>query len=59
MLISTHTSTIEDTNIDLETVIQASQSLSKEIDINKLMEVLMKLMIVSAGANRAVFTSFY
>ncbi len=58
MLTSAHTTTSEEFNIDLNTVIQASQSLSKEIDINKLMEVLMHLMIVSAGANKAVLLRF-
>ncbi len=58
MVTSTHTTTSDDINIDLETVIQASQSLSKEIDINKLMEALMHLMVVSAGANRAVLIRF-
>lgn len=49
---------MEEDNVDLDTVIQASQSISREIEGSKLGEVLMKLMIVSAGANRAVLIRF-
>ncbi len=55
---TTQSTTTTDSNIDLNTVIQASQSLSKEIDISKLSEALMRLMIVSAGATRAVLIRF-
>ncbi|MCL6603212.1 MAG: diguanylate cyclase [Paenibacillus sp.] len=39
-------------SIDLNSMIMASQSISKEIDLNKLLEALMEIVIKNAGAQR-------
>ncbi|MDK1491883.1 AAA family ATPase [Sinorhizobium sp. 7-81] len=41
-------------SLDLETVVEASQTLSKEMDLDRLVETLMKSMLVHAGANHGV-----
>ncbi len=39
---------------DLEAVVEASQTLSEEMDLDRLVETLMKSMLVHAGANQGV-----
>lgn len=41
-------------NLDLSTIVNASQAISKEIKLNKLVEILMRIIIVSAGADKAI-----
>ncbi|PKA44506.1 hypothetical protein CWR43_06220 [Rhizobium sullae] len=41
-------------SLDLETVVEASQTLSEEMDLDRLVETLMKSMLVHAGANYGV-----
>ncbi|MDQ0192847.1 diguanylate cyclase [Paenibacillus wynnii] len=49
-----HGKTITDftESIDLNSMIMASQAISKEIDLNKLLEALMDIVIKNAGAQR-------
>jgi len=48
----------EGTDFDVGTLIDASQALSKEIVLDKLMESLMQLVIVNAGADKAFLILF-
>ncbi|MBD2181171.1 AAA family ATPase [Planktothrix sp. FACHB-1375] len=46
------TSTNSSSNLDLETVMKASQALSQEIELDKLLVKLMKILIENAGAEK-------
>lgn len=48
----------ESNDFDVNTLIDASQALSKEIVLDKLMESLMQLVIVNAGADKAFLILF-
>lgn len=48
----------EGSELDVSTLIDASQALSKEIVLDKLMESLMQLVIVNAGADKAFLILF-
>jgi len=48
----------ESSEFDINTLIDASQALSKEIVLDKLMESLMQLVIVNAGADKAFLILF-
>ena len=50
--ISTHTSLSE--SLDLATVLKASQSLSQEIHLERLLCVLMEVIVTNAGANQGI-----
>ena len=43
------------TSIDLETILSGTQALSKETQLPKLIETLLRLSCLNAGADRAVF----
>jgi PAS domain S-box-containing protein len=46
------TTSVEEPNLDITTVMKASQAISGEIMLDKLMSSLMKILIESAGAQR-------
>lgn len=46
------------TSFDLDTIIQASQSLSNEVVLEKLSEYLMRIMVANVGANKAFLVLF-
>jgi hypothetical protein len=46
------TTTGSESNLDITTVMKASQAISGEIMLDKLMSSLMKILIESAGAQR-------
>lgn len=48
----------DSTDFDINTLIDASQALSKEIVLDKLMESLMHVVIVNAGADKAFLILF-
>jgi predicted ATPase/class 3 adenylate cyclase/tRNA A-37 threonylcarbamoyl transferase component Bud32 len=48
------TLTLDPDNLDVTTIVNASQAISKEIKLNKLVEILMRIIIVSAGADKAM-----
>jgi signal transduction histidine kinase len=40
--------------LDLETLLKASQAISREIELNKLLETLLNILIANAGADKCV-----
>ncbi|MGL4497934.1 MAG: GAF domain-containing protein, partial [Planktothrix sp.] len=53
-MISTHTSTGISEALDLKTLIKASQVISSEIELNKLLVTLLEIVVANAGANKCV-----
>ncbi|NQE32872.1 trifunctional serine/threonine-protein kinase/ATP-binding protein/sensor histidine kinase [Microcoleus asticus] len=51
---STHSSSSNSEFLDLPTLIQASQAISGEIEVDKLLTTLLKIVITNAGASRCV-----
>ncbi|MEG4584334.1 AAA family ATPase [Microcoleus sp. MOSTC5] len=51
---STHSSSSNSEFLDLPTLIQASQAISGEIELDKLLTTLLKIVITNAGASRCV-----
>ncbi|MBW3584395.1 MAG: AAA family ATPase [Cyanobacteria bacterium 0813] len=51
---STHSSSSNSEFLDLPTLIQASQAISGEIELDKLLTTLLKIVITNAGADKCV-----
>ncbi|MDT9188576.1 MAG: AAA family ATPase [Limnospira sp. PMC 894.15] len=54
MMTSTHTSSSISEILDLTTLLQASQAISSEIELDKLISNLLKIVINNAGANKCI-----
>jgi len=53
-LTSTHTATSISQALDLATLLKASQAISGEIELNKLLTILLEIIIANAGADKCV-----
>ncbi|MEG5001747.1 trifunctional serine/threonine-protein kinase/ATP-binding protein/sensor histidine kinase [Microcoleus sp. B4-D4] len=51
---STHTSSTASEALDLATLLKASQAISGEIELNKLLTTLLEIVITNAGASKCV-----